>query len=191
MSLLLHEKWVTAHFFCFLGSFKSSVLFNGLFSGHLAMAHPLIPKILELAAPVAEGLGLEVVAAVFQTNQRPPVLRVDVRNLGEDTGLADCERMSRALEPVLDEAGIIADAYVLEVSSPGVSRQLESDREFISFQGFPVTVSAVDPVEGQQEWLGNLIKRDETAVHLSLKGRAIAVPRTTITRVQLSDSQSE
>jgi ribosome maturation factor RimP len=151
------------------------------------MAHPLIPKILELAAPVAEGLGLEVVAAVFQTNQRPPVLRVDVRNLGQDTGLADCERMSRALEPVLDEAQVIAEAYVLEVSSPGVSRQLESDREFISFKGFPVIVSATDPIEGLQECLGNLIKRDEVAVHLSLKGRAIAIPRERITRVQLSD----
>ncbi len=155
------------------------------------MAHPLIPKILELAAPVAEDLGLEVVAAVFQTNQRPPVLRVDVRNLVEDTGLSDCERMSRSLEPVLDAAEIIADAYVLEVSSPGIGRNLDSDREFISFKGFPVIVSATDPVNGPQEWSGNLVKRDDEAVYLSLKGRAISIPRDVVSRVQLDDRGSE
>jgi ribosome maturation factor RimP len=152
------------------------------------MTHPLVPKILELAAPVAEALGLEVVAAVFHTHQRPPVLRVDVRNLEQDTGLADCERMSRALELALDATDLVPDAYVLEVSSPGVSRQLETDREFISFKGFPVTVSAATAVDGQQEWLGNLIKRDAEAVHLSLKGRAIAIPRALISRVQLQDT---
>jgi len=153
------------------------------------MAHPLVPRIVEWAAPVAEDLGLAVVAVVFHTNQRPPVLRVDVRNLEEDTGLADCERMSRALEPVLDAAEIIADAYVLEVSSPGISRHLESDREFISFKGFPVIVSASAAVDGQQEWSGNLIKRDDEAVYLSLKGRAIAIPRTVVTRVQINDQR--
>lgn len=155
------------------------------------MAHPLIPQILELAAPVAEDLGLEVVAAVFHTNQRPPVLRVDVRNLSEDTGLSDCERMSRSLEPVLDAAEIIADAYVLEVSSPGIGRNLDSDREFISFKGFPVIVSATDPINGPQEWSGNLVKRDDEAVYLSLKGRAIAIPRAVVSRVQLDDRGSE
>lgn len=151
------------------------------------MAHPLVPQIIDLATPVAESLGLQVVGAVFHTNQRPPVLRVDVRNLQEHTGLDDCERMSRALETALDEAGIIPDAYVLEVSSPGISRELESDREFASFKGFPVVVSASEPHAGQQQWIGQLVGRDEAAVHISQKGRAIAIPRDLVTRVQLHD----
>jgi ribosome maturation factor RimP len=149
------------------------------------MAHPVIPSILDLAAPVAESIGLAVVNAVFRTNQSPPVLRLDVRNLTQDTGLADCERMSRAFEPVLDESKLIPEAYVLEVSSPGLSRTLESDRDFISFKGFPVLVQADTADGGQQQWHGNLLGRDETVVKISLKGRTIKIPREPITQVQL------
>lgn len=153
------------------------------------MTHPFIPQILELAAPVAEPLGLEVVGAVFHTHHSPPVLRVDIRNLQQDTGLADCERMSHALEAALDEANILPDAYVLEVSSPGISRSLTTDREFISFKGFPVVVTTTEPFQGQKAWGGQLIRRDDEAVHLSQKGRAIAIPRSLISTVQLDEKR--
>jgi ribosome maturation factor RimP len=163
-----------AHFFCLI----------------FLMTHPLVPQILDLAAPLAESLGFEVVSAVFRTNQRPPVLRVDIRNLERDTGLDDCEQMSRVLESKLDETGLIPDAYVLEISSPGISRALKTDREFISFKGFAVTVTASEAYAGQKEWTGQLIGRDEAAVHLSQKGRAIAIPRHLVTRVQLAERQA-
>jgi ribosome maturation factor RimP len=149
------------------------------------MTHPLIPQIIELATPVANALGLDVVGAVFHTNQHPPVLRVDIRNLEQDTGLDDCERMSRALEAALDAADVIPDAYVLEISSPGISRSLTTDREFISFKGFPVVVTTSEPHEGQTSWTGQLLRRDETALYLSQKGRSVAIPRHLVSRVQL------
>jgi ribosome maturation factor RimP len=161
------------------------------FIGKISMAHPVIPEVMAIAAPVAESLGLAVVNAVFRTNQSPPVLRLDVRSLTQDTGLDDCERMSRALEPVLDESNVIPDAYVLEVSSPGLSRLLESDRDFISFKGFPVTVAATEPVNGQQQWQGNLLGRDEAVVKLSLKGRTVKIPRAVIQQVQLAEGRAE
>jgi ribosome maturation factor RimP len=151
------------------------------------MAHPLVPQIIELATPVAEELQLELVGVVFHTNQNPPVLRIDIRNPQQDTGLNDCERMSRALEATLDETNIIPDAYVLEISSPGISRELTSDREFISFKGFSVIVSASSPHKGQQEWTGQLISRDEMAIHLNIKGRLVAIPRVLVTKVQLNE----
>ncbi|MGQ4650301.1 ribosome maturation factor RimP [Lyngbya aestuarii] len=151
------------------------------------MTHPLIPQLIDLATPVADNLGLEVVGAVFHTNRRPPVLRVDIRNCTGDTGLNDCERMSRALEEELDATDIIPDAYVLEVSSPGISRQLTTDREFVSFKGFPVMVKTSEPYEGQKEWRGQLIRRNETGVYLNQKGRPVTIPRELVIRVQLDD----
>lgn len=153
------------------------------------MTHPLVPQIIDLATPVAEELGLEVVGVVFHTNQRPPVLRVNIRNPQQDTGLNDCERMSRALEASLDGSDIIPDAYVLEVSSPGISRQLTTDREYLSFKGFPVIVFTSQPYDGQQEWIGQLIRRDEISVYLNQKGRVVEIPRTLISRVQLNESR--
>jgi ribosome maturation factor RimP len=154
------------------------------------MTHPLIPQITELATPVAAALGLDVVGAVFHTHQSPPVLRVDIRNQAQDTSLQDCERMSQALEAVLDESAAIPDAYVLEVSSPGISRTLTTDREFISFKGFPVEVTTLEPYKGQNIWMGNLIRREDDSVHLSQKGRAIAIPLPLIERVQLVERLS-
>ncbi|MBW4519519.1 MAG: ribosome maturation factor RimP [Scytolyngbya sp. HA4215-MV1] len=154
------------------------------------MTHPLIPQIIDLTAPVAESLGLEVVGAVFHTSHNPPVLRIDVRNLHHDTGLDDCEKMSRAVEAMLDSEDILPDAYVLEVSSPGISRSLTTDREFVSFKGFSVMICTSEPYEGQQEWTGQLIRRDETAVYLNQKGRAISIPRSLVIKVQLNERQA-
>ena len=153
------------------------------------MTHPLVPQIIELATPVAQELGLEVVGVVFHTNQRPPILRLDIRNPQQDTGLDDCERMSRAFEACLDTAQIIPDSYVLEISSPGVSRLLVTEREFISFKGFPVTVSTSPPYQGQQEWSGQLISRDEAKVYLNRKGRTTGIPRSSITKVELDEGR--
>jgi ribosome maturation factor RimP len=95
--------------------------------------------------------------------------------------------MSHALEEKLDAVDIIPDAYVLEISSPGISRELTTDREFISFKGFSVIVRTSEPYEGHTEWRGQLIRRDETGVYLNQKGRAIAIPVELVSRVQLDD----
>ncbi|NER36888.1 MAG: ribosome maturation factor RimP [Oscillatoria sp. SIO1A7] len=151
------------------------------------MTHPSIPKIIDLAAPVAESLGLELVGAVFHTNKKPPVLRVDIRNPREDTSLNDCEKMSRALEASLDATDAITDTYVLEISSPGISRQLTTDREFISFKGFAVTIATSEPYKGLKEWSGLLVSRDETTIYLNQKGRTIEIPRSLVAKVQLEE----
>jgi ribosome maturation factor RimP len=152
------------------------------------MAHPLIPQITDLATPIATELGLEVVAVMFHTHERPPSLRVDIRNPTADTGLQDCERMSRALEAALDAAEVIPFAYALEVSSPGTSRELTTDREFNAFGGFAVSITANEPVNGKTEWQGQLIRRDDTTIYLSQKGRTIEIPRTAVGKVYLDDN---
>jgi ribosome maturation factor RimP len=149
------------------------------------VTHPIIPQILELAIPLAEQFELEIVEVVFQTNRRPPVLRVDIRHPSRDTGLDDCEQMSRALEPILDAKDIIPGTYVLEISSPGISRQIVTEREFMAFKGFDVSVKTEPPYEGRKEWQGQLQGKDESAIRITQKGRAIAIPCSCVVSVQL------
>ena len=152
------------------------------------MAHPVIPQVLEIATPIANNLGLEVVGAVFQTNHNPPVLRVDVRNLTEpDTSLNDCERMSIALGEELETSNTLPDAYVLEVSSPGVSDRLETDRDFIVFKGFAIEVTLHTAHKGKKVWVGTLLERTENKLAISQKGRRIALPRELVESAQLSN----
>ncbi len=151
------------------------------------MAHPLIPQITDIATPIAAELGLELVAVVFHTHERPPALRVDIRNPDADTGLQDCERMSRALESALDAADAIPFAYALEVSSPGTSRQLTTDREFNAFSGFAVQVTTTQAADNTTELKGQLIRRDDTTLYLNQKGRTIEIPRELVSKVALDD----
>jgi ribosome maturation factor RimP len=153
------------------------------------MAHPLIPQITDIATPIAAELGLELVAVVFHTHERPPALRVDIRNLDADTGLQDCERMSRALESALDAADAIPFAYALEVSSPGTSRQLTTDREFNAFSGFAVQVTTTQASDKKSELKGQLIRRDDTTIYLNQKGRTIEIPRELVSKVSLDDPE--
>lgn len=151
------------------------------------MNHHLVSQLMDLATPLAQELNLELVNIVFQTNKKPPVLRVDIRNPITDTSLDDCEKMSRALEAQLDVAEIIPDAYVLEISSPGISRTLSTDREFISFKGFSVMVKTFAPYKEHKEWHGKLQGRDQQAIYINQKGKAIAIPRNLVAKVQLND----
>jgi ribosome maturation factor RimP len=156
------------------------------------MAHPLIPQVLDLASPLAEQLGLEIVGAVFHTHQSPPVLRLDVRSCQqEDTSLEDCARMSQAFEAALDTAELLPDAYVLEVSSPGISPILSSDRDFTIFKGFMVEVQLTEPYKDRDTWVGQLLRRDEEALYLSRKGKPLKLPRAQVKVVQLSDEPPE
>ncbi|MEM6252589.1 MAG: ribosome maturation factor RimP [Cyanobacteria bacterium P01_D01_bin.156] len=155
------------------------------------MAHPVIPQVLEIATPIANELGLEIVSAVFQTNHNPPVLRVDVRNLNQpDTGLDDCERMSIALGEGIETNSILPDAYVLEVSSPGVSEQLKTERDFIVFKGFAIEITLHTAHKGKKVWSGTLLERTDNKLAISQRGRRVALPRELVECVQLSN-QSE
>ncbi|NER07346.1 MAG: ribosome maturation factor RimP [Okeania sp. SIO3C4] len=153
------------------------------------MSHPLIPQIINFATPIAESLGLELVGAVFHTNQHPPVLRLDIRNLHQDTGLDDCERMSYAIEESLDAADIISEPYLLEISSPGISKFLDNDRDFIAFKGFSVTVNTSEPYKGKNQWTGQLVGRDRTAIYINQKGRQVTIPRSLIMTVELQEGR--
>lgn len=153
------------------------------------MSHPLIPQIIEFATPIAESLGLELVGAVFHTNQHPPVLRLDIRNPHQDTGLNDCERMSHAIEEQLDAANIISEPYLLEISSPGISKFLDNDRDFIAFKGFSVTVNTSEPYKGKNQWIGQLINRDQTSIYINQKGRKVTIPRSLIMTVELQEGR--
>ena len=174
----------------FIGRFCFSDFLNRL-QRPISMAHPLIPQVLELAEPVAKSVGLEIVEAVFQTNQSPPVLRIDVRNPNqEDTGLDDCAKLSEVLTEALDESDLIPDAYVLEVSSPGVSDMLTRDRDFIVFKGFPVEVQLSQVYKKKQLWKGSLVGRTEDKISLNLKGRPLSIPRELVESVQLSNDET-
>ncbi len=81
-----------------------------------------------LAAAVASRRGLEVVEVRYHRRAGRGTLRVDVDRPGTPgVGLDDCEAVSRELEVLLDEGGMIEEPYDLQVSSPGLDRPIRTD----------------------------------------------------------------
>src|SRR5262245_6074444 len=81
-----------------------------------------------LAAEAAGALGLEVVEATFHRSPGGGTLRVTIDRPGPSgVGIDDCQRFSGALERLLDERDPIEASYVLEVSSPGLDRPIQTD----------------------------------------------------------------
>jgi len=148
---------------------------------------PYIQALWQLIEPTIAALDLEIVGLHHQTHHNPPILRVDIRNPQHDTGLADCERVSRAIEPILDGAEhLLPEAYVLEVSSPGAERNLTTDREFQVFRGFSVTIHVSPSIKGKSDWSGKLLERTEDLVIVMIQGRKVPLPRGQVTQVLLT-----
>lgn len=83
-------------------------------------------------------------------------LRVYIDKEGGIT-VDDCVLVSRALSELLDKEDFIPDAYILEVSSPGLGRQLKKDNHFDRSIGEEVEVKLYKPLNKQKEWVGTLI----------------------------------
>ena len=82
----------------------------------------------ELLKPITEELGFEIVDVEFVKEAGEYYLRAYIDKEGGIT-IDDCETVSRRLDKLLDEKDFISEAYILEVSSPGLGRQLKKDKE--------------------------------------------------------------
>ena len=111
--------------------------------------------VMEIAQPVVEELGLELwdVEYVLEGGQRYLRLYLD----GPDgVDLDACERVSRAVDPILDEKDPVPESYIFEVSSAGCERQLKRPSDFERFMGFNVEVKLYSAADGAKQWIGKL-----------------------------------
>ena len=99
----------------------------------------------------------------------------------------DCELVSRALSDLLDKADFIPDAYILEVSSPGLGRQLKRDRHFQQSIGEEVEIKLYKPLNKSKEWVGILTGYDAEKLTIELEdGTALELRRSDIAMVRLT-----
>lgn len=82
--------------------------------------------------------------------------------------IEDCQGLSEKLEGRLDEENIIADSYILEVSSPGIDRVLRKERDFVREQGKSVDVTLYAPLDGQKNITGILTGFDSDTKMITL-----------------------
>lgn len=107
-----------------------------------------LPEILKIAESEAAPMGLSVVETRLAQAGKRRTLEVTICRKGGRISLDDCEELSRKLEKVLDEQTppLIEGSFMLEVQSPGLERQLKSEREFEIFAGEQVEVKTKEAI---------------------------------------------
>lgn len=126
-----------------------------------------VATVTQLVEPIVREAGVELWDVRFEKEGSLWFLRVYLDKEGGVT-IDDCETVSRALSPVLDQADPIDQSYILEVSSPGVERDLVKDWHFRKYVGAPVQVRLIRPVEGVRDFTGVMTACDETGITLLL-----------------------
>ena len=150
------------------------------------MPHPFLPDLERLAQAAVVATGFELKGVNVFTHRIPMTVQVLVQRAdGSDINLDECASLSAPLAEAIEAAELLGDAYLLEVSSPGVSDDLRDDRDFRSFRGFPVVVLCRDDQGLDIRREGLLLERDATDVHLNIHGRTQRIPRGSVISVRL------
>ncbi len=138
-----------------------------------------------LAAPIVEKQGCELWDVEFVREAGEWFLRVYIDKEG-GVSIDDCEAVSRALDPLLDEADPIEQSYTFEVSSAGLERALKRPTDFQRFMGSLVAVKLYKAADGAKEYVGTLRGYDGGAVTVETKtGETRTFEKTEVASVHL------
>lgn len=119
-----------------------------------------------LLQPIAAAHGVEIYDVEYVKEGSDYYLRAYI-DKPEGVGILDCENVSRALSDALDQEDFIPDAYILEVSSPGLGRTLKKDRHLAHSIGKEVEIKLYKPLDGVKEYAGMLKTFDENSIVLT------------------------
>ena len=134
--------------------------------------------------PIADELGYYLWDVEYVKEGADFILRVTIDS-DEGITIDDCEAMSRAIDPVLDQHDPIPDQYLLEVSSPGIERELTRADHFELCQGEKVEVRLFAPVDGSKVWTGALVGLDDDGnVVIEVSGESRTFERSAVTKVR-------
>ena len=133
-----------------------------------------------LIEPVVNSLGLTLWDVRFVKEGASYYLRVYIDKEGGVT-IDDCADVSRAIDPVIDEADPIDKQYYLEVCSPGVERELTRDWHFTAVEGKRVKIKLFSALDGKKEFSGTLKVRGDS-ITLTGDGGEITIERSKIAK---------
>ncbi|MCX8023016.1 MAG: ribosome maturation factor RimP [Syntrophorhabdaceae bacterium] len=144
----------------------------------------ILGKIEAILTPILVEERLELVDIEFKPSGKRWLLRIYIDKEGGVT-ISDCEIVNRELGRILDIEDVIEHAYVLEVSSPGLTRPLKSLSDFDKFIGRDCKVITNKPYGGNVEVTGTIIGTTENEVKIKVKDRLFLIPVCDIKKAHL------
>ncbi len=138
-----------------------------------------------LLAPIAAAAGVEIYDVEYGKEGADWYLRAYI-DKPEGVNIEDCEKVSRALSDALDKEDFIADAYILEVSSPGLGRTLKKDKHLEKSLGSEVEVKTYKPIEKCKEFAGILKAYDRDTITIELESGEMTFSKSDIALIRLA-----
>lgn len=137
-----------------------------------------------------EGRELEIYRVTYKKEGPDWVLRVFLdKPMGaenEYVSIEECEDATRYLSDKLDETDIIDRSYNLEVSSPGLDRELIKDTDFVRFAGREVEVRTYGQINGSKNFEGTLVGKEGDTVIVEVAGNRLEIPKDKISKINLA-----
>lgn len=147
-------------------------------------------KVTELLAPYVKDKDLDLYRVEYKKEGKEWVLRVfldkpaDSEN--EYVSIEECEDATRWLSEVLDKEDFIDRSYNLEVSSPGLDRELIKETDFERFKGRLVEVKTYEQISGSKEHEGVLLGKEDGIVKIEESGKTLEIPADRISKINLA-----
>lgn len=144
----------------------------------------LLNQLNSIIKPVVEDLEYNLYYIEYTKESGEYYLRVYIDS-DKGISLSDCERVSRKLSDILDAEDPIKTPYYLEVSSPGIERELHSEEHLKRYKGSDVTVKLSKQLEGKKLLFGILEDFNEDAVIIKTENKDVIVPKNIIKSMNL------
>ena len=136
----------------------------------------------ELLLPTVEALGYTLWDVTYKKIGTEWHLEITIDS-EEGITIEDCELVHRAIDPVLDEADPITDAYHLDVSSPGIERELRTEAHILASVGERAEVRLFAPIDGARSFVGQIDGFADGVLTLSLADRTLELPFDGISKI--------
>ena len=127
-------------------------------------------RILGIAEPIAQDLGLRIIRVRVMAGKRKTVQIMAERVSDGFMAVENCEALSRGLSAILDVEDVIGEAYILEISSPGLDRPLTVLEDFAHYEGYLARIELDRMVEGRKRFRGVLAGIDKDHIDINLDG---------------------
>ncbi|EHQ91366.1 ribosome maturation factor RimP [Desulfosporosinus youngiae] len=138
-----------------------------------------------MVEPIVEEKGLELIDVEYVREGAHWYLRLYIDKDG-GVDMDDCSSISHVVSEMLDRKNPIPQAYMLEVSSPGLERPLKKEEDFVRFQGSLVMVHTTSLFQGFKKFTGNLVGLINDEIVLEYNDERVAIPRILVKKAHLA-----
>jgi ribosome maturation factor RimP len=144
----------------------------------------LLQEVREVVEPILESQGLELVDLEYQRESQGWVLRIYLDREG-GVSLEDCAGISHEVGAVLEVKDLIPSSYILEVSSPGLTRPLKKPEDFNKFRNQMVKIKLYEPFDGRKNFKGTLLGLEGDRVRVEVEQQVYELPLQRIAKANL------